>query len=96
MKSNHKSRLRQIDFIRTKAPAATKEKEFVISDIRKKIQDVILKQNRRNKYMTHKEELTRNMELLERNIESPIYQCKSDMAILSRNATRDNYDAFIN
>jgi hypothetical protein len=30
-------RNREIDFVRTKAPATPKEKEFVISDIRKEI-----------------------------------------------------------
>jgi hypothetical protein len=33
-------RYKQIDFIRTKAPATTKEKEFVISDIRKEISNL--------------------------------------------------------
>lgn len=33
-------RNRQIDFVRTKAPATTKEKEFVISDIRKEISNL--------------------------------------------------------
>lgn len=33
-------RHRQIDFIRTKAPASNEEKEFVISDIRKEINNL--------------------------------------------------------
>jgi hypothetical protein len=45
--------------------------------------------------MTHKEDLKRNIDLLERNIESPILQCDSHMAMTSRNATRSNYEAFI-
>ena len=45
--------------------------------------------------MTHKEELNKEMTLLERNIESPILQCDSLIAMISRNATRNNYEAFI-
>lgn len=45
--------------------------------------------------MTPKEELKKSMEILKRNIESPILQCDPHMAMLSRNATRSNYDAFI-
>ena len=45
--------------------------------------------------MTYKEELKKNMEILERNIESPVLQCDPHMAMLSRNATRNNYEAFI-
>lgn len=41
-----------------------------------------------------KEELKRNIELLERNIESPIFQCRSNMAMIIRNATRYNYGTF--
>jgi len=33
-------RNRQIDFVRTKAPATIEEKEFVISDIRKEISNL--------------------------------------------------------
>lgn len=46
--------------------------------------------------ITHKEELKQSMVILERNIESPLLQCDSIMAMASRNATRSNYEAFIN
>lgn len=45
--------------------------------------------------MTHKEDLERNMMILERNIELPLLQCDPKIAMLSRIATKDNYDAFI-
>jgi len=45
--------------------------------------------------MTHKEELKINIELLESHIESPIFQCDTRMAMISRDATRNNYEAFI-
>lgn len=44
--------------------------------------------------MTIKEELMKNMETLERDIESPIWQCNPRMAMTSRNATKNNYEAF--
>lgn len=46
--------------------------------------------------MTHKDELEKNIAILQRNIESPILQCDPHIAMVSRNATRNNYDAFIN
>jgi hypothetical protein len=45
--------------------------------------------------MTPKEELKQNIVLLERNIESPILQCDPHIVMISRNATRSNYEAFI-
>lgn len=44
--------------------------------------------------MTPKEELKKNIETLETYIESPIYQCNPRIAMISRNATRNNYEAF--
>ena len=45
--------------------------------------------------MTPKEELKKSMEILKRNIESPILQCDPHIAMISRNATKSNYEAFI-
>lgn len=45
--------------------------------------------------MKSKEELKKNIEILERNIESPLLQCDPHNAMISRNATRNNYEAFI-
>lgn len=46
--------------------------------------------------MTHKEELEQSMTVLKRNIESPLLQCDPMMVMVSRNATRYNYESFIN
>jgi hypothetical protein len=46
--------------------------------------------------MKHKEELEINIKLLEKNIESPIKQCFPHIAMLSRLATKTNYEAFMN
>lgn len=46
--------------------------------------------------MTPKEELEQSMTILKRNIESPLLQCDPMMVMISRNATRNNYEAFIN
>jgi hypothetical protein len=44
--------------------------------------------------MTTKEELKKNIEILERDIESPIWQCNPRIAMTSRTATKNNYEAF--
>ena len=46
--------------------------------------------------MTHKEDLEKHIEILERNIELPVLQCDPHIAMISRLATRYNYEAFIN
>jgi hypothetical protein len=45
--------------------------------------------------MTPLEELKKMIEVLERDIESPIYQCNPRVASMSRFATINNYEAFI-
>jgi hypothetical protein len=45
--------------------------------------------------MTPKEELKKMIEVIEKDIESPIYQCNPRIATLSRFATINNYEEFI-
>lgn len=46
--------------------------------------------------MTSKEQLEKDITILERNMESPMFQCESLNAKISSLAIKSNYEAFIN
>jgi hypothetical protein len=45
--------------------------------------------------MTPKEELNRNIEVLENSMNNIMLQCKPNIAMISRHTTKNNYESFI-